>query len=71
MSKDLSGTAFPRMPGESPGLSLRDYFAVKASDADVERIMLESYDPVLEGYQATRQQARYIHADYMLKVRAE
>jgi len=84
MSKDNGGPAFPvidvmaldpsatvEMIALTNGMTLRDYFAAKASDADVERIMLESYDPVLECYQVSRQQARYMHADAMLLERAK
>jgi len=64
MSKDISGSAFPRMAGESPGLSLRDYMAIHASESDIQRF--------IEFNRSTsRAAARYMHADYMLKARAE
>lgn len=42
------------------GMTLRDYFAAKASDADIEEY--------LNG-RRTRQAARYCHADAMLRAR--
>ena len=76
--KNTGGPAFPvtLQPGEVykshaefDGMTLRDYMAIHASDADVERIMLENFDHVLEVYLVTRQQARYMHADFMLEAR--
>lgn len=60
-----SVTGYPR------GMSLRDYFAAKASEADIaQQLMLHSEfdgcerDPII-----TRQEARYYHADAMLEAR--
>lgn len=78
--KENGGPAFP-FPvlhgNDSPeGMSLRDYFAVHASDEDVENVMHRNSEWVdiggYEGYlscKITRQQARYIHADAMLQER--
>lgn len=68
------GRAFPRAAldvwgktvDKHSGMTLRDYFAAHASDADVERIMLENFDHDIEIYLVTRQQARYMHADAMI-----
>lgn len=53
------------------GLSLRDYFAIHASDSDIERILIYEFDHALDTYLVTRQQARYMHADAMLTERAK
>lgn len=46
--------------GEAVGMSLRDYFAAKATDDDI----LEYMD---EGY--TREEAKFAYADNMLRAR--
>lgn len=75
MSKDNGGPAFPNEFRE--GMTLRDYFAAKASDCDVQDILNRhmqdfSFGPVhLRRSSITRQQARYMHADDMLKERAK
>lgn len=59
------------------GMTLRDYFATKASDKEVDLIMDDhfvDYEVTDFGvghkrYSITRQQARYIHADEMLEAR--
>lgn len=73
--KGDGGPAFP-VPGlmddaEFNGMTLRDYFAAKASDKDIECIIVESSVWVGEYLQPTitRQQARYRHADAMLEAR--
>jgi hypothetical protein len=43
------------------GMTLRDWFATHATDADIADIQ--------HGTKFTREQARYIHADAMLKAR--
>ena len=69
MSKDNGGPAFGEFQqvGEvairDGGISIRDYFAVRASEEDIAR--------VLEYNMITRQQARYMHADAMLLERAK
>ncbi len=68
----------------SPGMALRDYFAVTATDADIEHLLpqVRLIDKVLvtsEGRKEVvharpdnaRQIARYMHADAMLKARGE
>ena len=69
------GPAFP-VPGlmddESfNGMSVRDYFAAKASGADIGEIMGSHFDYDSDVYTITRQQARYMHADAMLAERAK
>lgn len=85
MTTNDGGPAFPQQPpqanpGEfvsgyvSTGLSLRDYFAAHASEEDVRhyentgRLEGESLRRVEV---VTRTQARYMHADAMLKERGE
>ena len=68
------------------GLSIRDYFAAKATDDDIQEIMQkhrnnpqQPVDSIVRGelwvglthYTITRQQARYMHADAMLSERAK
>lgn len=80
------GPAFPSPHFEDDnlsGMSLRDYFAAKASDADIERVLIDTADVErvsmrpgsigLNNYihTTTRQKARYIHADAMLAERAK
>lgn len=66
-TKDNGGPAFPcELSTRLKGMTLRDYMAIHASDADIERIMIENFDHVVEVYLVTRQQARYIHADAMI-----
>ncbi len=64
-------------PNSSIGVSeitLRDYFAVEASDVDVDKFMPKTvgdWDKMHkeDGEARTRQRARYLHADAMLKAR--
>lgn len=75
MSKPDGGPAFPSgIWKDSPyGMSIRDYFAAKASDNDISEIMARientEYDGLGRINTITRQQARYIHADAMLEAR--
>ena len=56
------GPAFPRHGYNSnDGMTLRDWFATHATDADIADIQ--------HGTKFTREQARYIHADRMLWAR--
>ncbi|MNR44118.1 hypothetical protein D3C85_1628220 [compost metagenome] len=68
----------PRSGNIMHGMLLRDYFAVKASDSDVDAVMCDYIvttrlttprRPVHCTYSITRQQARYIHADRMMEAR--
>jgi hypothetical protein len=52
-------------------MTLRDYFAAKASDGDIGEIMSRHFYYDRDEYTITRQQARYIHADAMLAARNE
>ena len=59
--------AFPCPPNApvhsgSMGMTLRDYMAIHASDADVSKYLSTYSSPMAK----TRQQARYMHADSML-----
>jgi hypothetical protein len=102
MSKQDGGPAFPfgqtdSMSGQlvngwgSEGMTLRDYFAAKASEADIQEVLCSHIAPsyfqeksdakmrkskfpmppicIEKTYTITRQQARYMHADAMLKER--
>jgi hypothetical protein len=86
MNDKTGGPAFPSpldtaiMAGLNPrngalGMTLRDYFAAKASEEDIAQYM-----PCRSGLQGpaiterlakSRQQARYMHADDMLSERAK
>jgi len=83
MSKETGGPAFPipLSPGESykgpcahDGMTLRDYFAIHASDDDILAVRQAYYaqhgdDP---GFKALSvYQCRYLHADAMLTARAQ
>lgn len=66
MSQNNGGPAFPStlqhngwLDKES-GMSLRDYFAVHASDKDIQYYL---------GDGRSREQARYLYADAMLEAR--
>ena len=70
-NKDTGGPAFPAPiidVEKHEGMTLRDYFATHASDADVaiqgEEIRIKT------GIGNWRSIARYMHADEMLKARA-
>jgi len=82
MSIKDGGSAFPSEGGQkflagnevrktlpSQGMSLRDYFAAKASDGDVGEVMSRYFDHDSDCYTISRQQARYICADAMLASR--
>ncbi len=74
MTKDNGGPAFPSevpsliersdLLGHNEGMTLRDYFAVHASEADI-----TSYWPRHEN--PTAVEARYAFADAMLKERSK
>jgi len=79
--KDTGGPAFPTM--EDDGMTLRDYFAAKASDADIEalrertkrkEVQISSMgrrEISLVVPREWRQIARYMHADAMLAERSK
>ncbi len=83
MDKKTGGPAFPPSnPGYAHGMTLRDYFAAKATEDDVMEHILKGYKEqhVIErdngtSYIATRQamwtreEAKYRYADAMLKAR--
>lgn len=61
-------------PTHIPGMSIRDYFAAHANAKDIEEILSEHAHYEMETfkyYKITPQQARFIHADRMLKAREE
>lgn len=79
MSTDTGGPAFPSMRDmrhnpdfdHEEGMTLRDYFAAHASDADIEAMRERTkrehglFEP-----DNWRQVARFMHADLMLKARS-
>ena len=84
--KDTSGPAFPAPAGVShiteQGMTLRDYFASKASEEDIKAhqdggLKEQVVDDDLNGRKRivycnvryTREQAKYCYADAMLKAR--
>jgi hypothetical protein len=72
------GPAFPVVFDgniKSNGMSLRDYFATHASEEDISEIMCRLENTEFDGcervFKITRQQAKFIHADAMLKERGK
>ena len=71
------GPAFPtenaRQTGPSSwheeGMTLRDYFAAKASEEDISEYLPETVGEAKLHPNRTRQWARYKHADAMLRAR--
>jgi hypothetical protein len=62
------GPAFPRHGyADQPGMTLRDWFASQATDADIAAIRARHEHEL--GTKITREQVRYIHADAMLRAR--
>jgi len=61
--------------GSEMGMTLRDYFAVRASEEDIALYMPHSGGmqgvAITERLAKTRHQARYMHADAMLAERAK
>jgi hypothetical protein len=79
---NTGGPAFPTQVASYEGMTLRDYFAVHATEEDictamslvkkveVVRDLGNGHKVIERGYpENTRQIARYIHADAMLKAR--
>lgn len=70
--KNNGGPAFPvtitdksgQIAPTEIGMSLRDYFAIHASEKDIEAVRFGFSD-------MSRSEARYIYADEMLKAREE
>jgi len=86
MEKETGGPAFPTNDVCYNGMTLRDYFAAKATDEDV-RQYINDYSQMVDGFyfsvatgkpeptkmptKRTREQAKYIYADAMLKAREQ
>lgn len=72
MSKDNGGPAFPmganEYSGTGPelGMTLRDYFAAKATDEDIKSRMWVRVTRHAFRKAMTREQAKYAYADAML-----
>lgn len=65
------GPAFPQqghLDGYT-GLTVRDYFAARATEYDIEKH--RTYDHDKRDYDRTREQARYAYADAMIVARGE
>ena len=85
MIKDTGGSAFPTIGachGDDTGMTLRDYFAAHASEADIAPHLLGPWkEHILTDYNGAKYiasraqttlpqaQARYLFADAMLKAR--
>lgn len=75
-AKNNEGPAFPVVP-QHDDMSLRDLFAVQASESDIEcaRPFVSPWDGVLPwgdfDEPSMRAKARYVHADRMLKARSK
>ena len=81
MTTDTGGPAFPAFKEQSDGMTLRDYFAAKASEEDIkahqEGGVKEQVVDDINGRKKivhcdvryTREQAKYRYADAMLKAR--
>ena len=75
MSYKTGGPAFPvvfehnECTSEQEGMTLRDYFAVRANDLDIamQGAIMRKNGIELDSWRA---KARYMHADEMLKARA-
>lgn len=77
MKKETGGPAFPRSGDFNPqtGMTLRDYFAAKATEEDIKAASKFVGYVEINGVTCDppnkRQLARYIHADAMLKAREQ
>lgn len=73
--KDTGGPAFPvknSLGYVDPGMTLRDYFACKATDDDIARYQNFKdcvEDPFIMVPEFSREQARYKFADAMIEAR--
>jgi hypothetical protein len=73
-TKDDGGPAFPMvsdMKGHNPGMSLRDWFAGTASEADISRHSVTKRNSLGHPLEAPcpREQAKYRYADAMIEAR--
>jgi hypothetical protein len=90
-NQNNGGPAFPCQVSTQAGMTIRDYFAAHASEADIQEVLCSHIAPsyfqeksdaqmrkskfpmppicIEKTYTITRQQARYLHADAMLKER--
>jgi hypothetical protein len=70
-TKNTGGPAFPSDYGlsfsEKQGMTLRDYFAANATEADIESV-IKSHR---YAHWSDREGAKYIYADRMLKAREQ
>jgi hypothetical protein len=70
MTINDGGPAFPRHAYDGhDGMSLRDWFATHATEADIAAVRGHGLAADLANGLGTRYEARYIHADLMLKAR--
>jgi len=84
MTKNTGGPAFPTQVASYEGMTLRDYFAAKASEEDIQAHIWKGVNEIQirtapDGtkYEIsvaatwTREQAKYRYADAMLKAREQ
>jgi hypothetical protein len=65
-----SGPAFPtRYHEDMHGMTLRDWFATHATEADIAAVRAHGLAAHLANGLGTRYEARYIHADRMIEAR--
>ncbi len=70
MSKDTGGPAFPLFAATGhSGMTLRDYFAAKATEQDLQSFLWKSVGPRSAVQSCTREEAKYKYADAMMKAR--
>jgi hypothetical protein len=62
------GEGFGNPSYSAPGMTLRDWFATHATDADIEAILNPPFERTTT-HIISRYEARYIHADAMLRAR--
>jgi len=53
----------------APGMTLRDWFATHATEEDIWAIQNPPHPASIDYRQITRYEARYLHADAMLRAR--
>ena len=63
------GEGFGNPSYSAPGMTLRDWFATHATEADIAAVRGQGFAADLANGLGTRYEARYIHADAMLAAR--
>jgi hypothetical protein len=65
----LDGNSIIKEEITSGGMDLRDYFAAKATEQDIQPFLWESVGPRSAVQTCTREEAKYKYADAMIKAR--